>query len=140
MENLGGLIGTNMPQARRVIWQRRRADTLLLQQLRRYRSALVYPTASDTTTAPPAIPEHCIIIDATWQQAQKILNQSPYLFHLPRLSLPEGHSIYRLRRNQRQQGLCTSETAARILQLRGHRALALRLDNALSALQRACGQ
>lgn len=135
LENLGGLTGTDMPRVRRVIWQRRRADALLLHHLRQYRSALVYPAAGVAAARPVGAPDHYIIIDATWQQAQKMLHQSPYLFHLPRLSLPAVNSTYRLRRNQRRQGLCTSETAARLLRQRGHSHLAQRLDGALAELQ-----
>jgi DTW domain-containing protein YfiP len=61
-----------------------------------------------------------ILLDATWQEARKIFRKSPYLNHLPVLSLaPEQLSRYRLRRAQRESHLCTSEVAAMCLALAG---------------------
>ena len=61
-----------------------------------------------------------ILLDATWQEARKIFRKSPYLNHLPVLSLtPEQLSRYRLRRAQRDFHLCTSEVAALCLALAG---------------------
>ena len=61
-----------------------------------------------------------ILLDATWQEARKIFRKSPYLNHLPVLSLtPEQLSRYRLRRSQRDFHLCTSEVAALCLALAG---------------------
>lgn len=135
MDSLCGLTGNNMPQVRRVIWQRKAPDTLLLEQLQQHRSVLVYPATAGAEGSETEGPGHFIIIDATWQQAQKMLHQSPYLFHLPRLSLAAEKSTYRLRRNQRGQGLCTSEAAAHVLRLNGQLRLAQWLDLALAKLQ-----
>ena len=57
-----------------------------------------------------------IIIDSTWQEARKIYNRSPYLKVLEKMSIDNSvNSIYQLRRNQREGGLCTAECAAHIL-------------------------
>jgi len=70
-----------------------------------------------------------ILIDATWQQARKMVRQSPYLKALPRISLKGiQKSHYRLRRNQQAGGMSTCEAAINLLQE------ACELDNA-SALQ-----
>ena len=53
-----------------------------------------------------------LIIDATWQQSQKMLRQSPWLKNLPRVSLGSIQSQYQLRRNQQDQGLSTLESLA----------------------------
>lgn len=59
----------------------------------------------------------CILIDSTWQQARKMVRQSPYLKNLPRLSLsPTSKSQYRLRRNQLDEGMSTCEAAIGLLE------------------------
>jgi DTW domain-containing protein YfiP len=52
------------------------------------------------------------VIDGTWQEAQKMLRQSPWLKAMPKVKIvpPEGQPLesqFQLRRNQ--QGLCTME-------------------------------
>ncbi len=62
-----------------------------------------------------------IILDGTWQQAQKIYNKSHYLHSLTKLHLiTPRKSRYNLRRNQKNQGLCTVETVIEILHYVGH--------------------
>ncbi len=61
-----------------------------------------------------------ILLDATWPEARKMFRKSPYLNHLPVLSLkPEQLSTYRLRRSRRDDHFCTSEVAALCLELAG---------------------
>ena len=61
-----------------------------------------------------------VLLDATWPEARKMFRKSPYLNHLPVLSLqPEQLSRYRLRRSRREDHLCTSEVAALCLELAG---------------------
>ncbi|MEL4471009.1 tRNA-uridine aminocarboxypropyltransferase [Shewanella algae] len=58
-----------------------------------------------------------VILDATWQEAGKMYRQSPYLQSLARVELQaEQGSAFRLRRNQRQGGLCTLECIAAVWQ------------------------
>ncbi|GAB1056469.1 MAG: hypothetical protein WAqPseu_07880 [Shewanella algae] len=58
-----------------------------------------------------------VILDATWQEAGKMYRQSPYLQSLARVELQaEQGSAFRLRRNQRQCGLCTLECIAAVWQ------------------------
>jgi DTW domain-containing protein YfiP len=60
------------------------------------------------------------LLDATWPEARKMFRKSPYLDHLPVLSLQPGQlSRYRLRRSKRQDHFCTSEVAALCLALAG---------------------
>lgn len=66
-----------------------------------------------------------ILLDATWTEARKMFRKSPYLDHLPVLSLqPEQLSRYRLRRSTRAEHLCTAEVAALCLELSGDSAAA----------------
>ncbi len=57
-----------------------------------------------------------IILDATWQEARKMINKSRWLEGVPMLELStQGESEYQLRRNQQQGNLCTFEVAAQLL-------------------------
>jgi DTW domain-containing protein YfiP len=59
-----------------------------------------------------------VLLDATWPEARKMYRKSPYLDHLPVLSLaPEQISRYRLRRSKRDDHFCTSEVASLCLAL-----------------------
>lgn len=70
-----------------------------------------------------------ILLDATWPEARKMFRKSPYLDHLPVLSLaPEQVSRYRLRRSRRDDHFCTSEVASLCLDLAGDAAAAQVLD------------
>ncbi len=61
-----------------------------------------------------------VLLDATWSEAGKMFRKSPYLNHLPVLSLhPDQVSNYRLRRSSRSDHFCTSEVAALCLALAG---------------------
>jgi len=61
-----------------------------------------------------------ILLDATWPEARKMFRKSPYLNHLPVLSLAsEQISRYKLRRSRRDDHFCTSEVAALCLDLAG---------------------
>ncbi|MBY0465674.1 MAG: DTW domain-containing protein, partial [Burkholderiales bacterium] len=61
-----------------------------------------------------------VLLDATWSEARKMFRKSPYLNHLPVLSLAaEQLSRYRLRRSNRDEHFCTSEVAALCLELAG---------------------
>jgi DTW domain-containing protein YfiP len=58
-----------------------------------------------------------------------MFRKSPYLAHLPVLSLqPEHLSRYRLRRSKRDDHFCTSEVAALCLELAGYTHAAHTLD------------
>lgn len=61
-----------------------------------------------------------ILLDGTWAEARKMFGRSPYLDHLPVLSLqPDRNSRYQLRRSRREDHFCTSEVAALCLNLAG---------------------
>jgi DTW domain-containing protein YfiP len=61
-----------------------------------------------------------VLLDATWPEARKMFRKSPYLDHLPVLSLqPDQISRYKLRRSRRDDHFCTSEVASLCLNLAG---------------------
>lgn len=70
-----------------------------------------------------------VLLDATWPEARKMFRKSPYLDHLPVLSLQsEQLSRYRLRRSQRDAHFCTSEVAALCMALAGEVQVAQTLE------------
>ncbi|MDX3774170.1 DTW domain-containing protein [Chromatiaceae bacterium AAb-1] len=81
--------------ARQILWQRKAPDPQLLQQLQQGNAALVYPATEQQPSLPPRHFSHLILLDATWQEAAKMLRQSPYLQQAPRVSLtPQAQSAY----------------------------------------------
>lgn len=124
-------------------WQRKAADQRLLVLSEKQQLGLVYPLQADTAQAcyllqqgqyqaqnPAAITElatclnesikHWVLLDATWQEASKMLRQSPYLQSCYRLAIkPDTPSLYRLRRNQKEGALCTAEVVMELLQQTG---------------------
>lgn len=70
-----------------------------------------------------------ILLDGTWPEARKMFRKSPYLAHLPVLSLnPAQLSRYQLRRSCNVEHLCTAEVAALCLDLAGEKQAASALD------------
>ena len=70
-----------------------------------------------------------ILLDGTWSEARKMFRKSPWLDHLPVLSLnPDQISQYKLRRSRRNDHFCTSEVAALCMSLAGDRMAEQTLD------------
>ena len=77
------------------------------------------PAHVQEQTSPPKRPLF-VLLDATWPEARKMFRKSPYLDHLPVLSLQSAQlSQYKLRRSTRDDHFCTSEVAALCLELAG---------------------
>jgi DTW domain-containing protein YfiP len=124
--NTGSLVAEVLGEkARIVVWDRVTPDPGLLRAIAESSIALLYPSVDSQLVSEVAHVENYIIIDGTWQEAQKIYNRSPYLKDLPAVNvLANEPSAYNLRRNQRQGGLCTAECAIEILSARGYSTLA----------------
>lgn len=122
LSNTGRLLLNALPQARLHLWQRKEPLQALFEG---YRAVLLFPGGCGEsvgyTHAQEAVlgqgddeePIMWVLLDSTWQQAQKMVRQSPALQALPRLSMTADGSRYHLRRNQ--QGLSTLEAAAAVL-------------------------
>ena len=83
----------------------------------------------DVRADPPHQRPLFVLLDGTWAEARKMFRKSPYLDHLPVLSLqPEQISNYRLRRSNRDDHFCTSEVAALCLALAGESQVAQTLE------------
>ena len=142
--NTGWLIADVVPSTFAFGWARTEVDPALIALLAdpQWQPYLVFPgefVASErvVTGLQPAEAPGCnqgkrtlfVLLDATWPEARKIFRKSPYLDHLPVLSLhSEQRSKYRLRRSQRDNHLCTSEVAALCLELAGETLAAQTLD------------
>ncbi len=76
-----------------------------------------------------------VLLDATWPEARKMFRKSPYLDHLPVLSLQADQvSRYQLRRSRRNDHFCTSEVASLCLELAGEALAAQTLEAYLDVL------
>ena len=104
-----------------VVWDRVKPDPELLKYIGEGSIALLYPSADSQFVSEVSDYQNYIIIDGTWQEAQKIYNRSPYLKDLPSIEIPVNKpSAYNLRRNQREGCLCTAECAIEILRIKGY--------------------
>jgi DTW domain-containing protein YfiP len=85
--------------------------------------------AAGASAGKPARRPLFVLLDATWPEARKMFRKSPYLNHLPVLSLQsEQLSRYKLRRSQRDEHFCTSEVAALCMALAGEERVADTLE------------
>jgi len=131
--NTGRLIIDCLPNTRLYKWHRTEPDQSLLDHLAKtnYQHWLVFPSddplqAHRIKCFEPSVAMNkgkinsFILLDATWQQAAKMFRKSPYLNHLPLISMaPERESQYKLRRKSQDHHLCTAEIASELLNIAG---------------------
>ena len=128
--NTGWLIADVVPDTFAFGWVRTEVDPALLALLAdpQWQPYVVFPgefVAPERVVGfVPDLPTGqrplFILLDATWPEARKMFRKSPYLNHLPVLSLnPEQVSRYQLRRSRRDDHFCTSEVASLCLELAG---------------------
>lgn len=131
--NTGGLAKSIVPEiVEQIIWARNTPNSSLLDAINHENTVLLYPV-DDAEAAPIESFENIILLDATWQEARKMFNKSPYLKSLPRAQIkPRQVSQYQLRRNQPEGGLCTAECVVEILIAKNHLDIAERLDAAFT--------
>ena len=131
--NTGWLIADVVPDTWAFGWARTEVDPALLALLAdpQWQPYLVFPgefvdaqrvvhsvQADAAGAGPNARRPLFVLLDATWPEARKMFRKSPYLDHLPVLSLaPEQISRYRLRRSKRDDHFCTCEVASLCLAL-----------------------
>ncbi|MCD9476686.1 tRNA-uridine aminocarboxypropyltransferase [Photobacterium phosphoreum] len=124
--NTGVLMTRTLPSCRVEMWHRTQPPQALLDQLKNpyYQAWLVFPSDEQHPALPLTLPTATdtkillIILDATWQEARKIVRKSPWLNQLPRIAItPQHTSSYALRRNQQPGHLCTCEVGIELLNL-----------------------
>lgn len=112
----------------RIVWARNTPNPALLDVIKRGDTVLLYP-ADNADAVPIESFENIILLDATWQEARKMFNHSPYLKNLPRAHIkPRQVSRYQLRRNQPDEGLCTAECVVEILTAKNKIDIAKRVE------------
>jgi DTW domain-containing protein YfiP len=125
--NTGWLIADVIEDTLAFPWSRTEVDPQLLELLAdpQWQPYVVFPgefvapqrVVSEVHLAEGKRPLF-ILLDATWSEARKMFRKSPYLEHLPVLSLEaEQLSRYKLRRSKRDDHFCTAEVAALCLEL-----------------------
>lgn len=126
--NSGVLMTRTLPSCRVELWHRTQPPHVLLDQLKddRYQPWLVFPADEQHPATPLTLSNTdvnhptplFIILDATWQEARKMVRKSPWLNQLPRIAItPQHASNYALRRNQQPGHLCTCEVGIELLAL-----------------------
>ena len=99
-----------------ILWERTKPNKKLLDLIERGRVALLYPHEVSEMLCETTSYDAYVLIDSTWQEARKIYNQSPYLQNLPCVKIHTNKkSVYILRRNQKEYGLCTAEIVVEVL-------------------------
>ncbi|MBT9492160.1 MAG: DTW domain-containing protein [Paucibacter sp.] len=142
--NTGWLIADMVADTFAFGWARTETDPALLALLQdpQWQAYVVFPgefVAPERVVRSVEIPAAAgaeptkrplfILLDATWSEARKMFRKSPYLDHLPVLSLElEQISQYKLRRSRRDDHFCTSEVAALCLSLAGEELAAQTLE------------
>jgi DTW domain-containing protein len=126
--------------AEQVRWDRANPPARLVEEIAEGGVALIYPGAADEAGGDLTGIERFIIIDGTWNEARKIHQRSPYLRHVRRFSLKTAEiSVYNLRKNQKQAGLCTAECVIEVLRCTGNIAAAEQLQERFLAFIRPPG-
>ena len=126
--------------AEQVRWDRMNPPVRLVEEIEAGGVALVYPGAVDENEGDLSGITQLIIIDGTWHEARKIHQRSPYLQKIRRISLETGEkSMYNLRKNQKESGLCTAECVIEVLRRSGDVAAAERLQERFLAFIRPPG-
>lgn len=124
----------------RIVWERVNPNKYLIELIENNEALLLYskgePAATVSSESSSANSsanstvviqnyENIIIIDATWQESQKIFNQSAYLKNAPQCLLKTANeSSYKLRNNQPKGGLCTIECIIEVLKIKGQHQIA----------------
>ncbi|MBR9789672.1 MAG: DTW domain-containing protein [Vibrionaceae bacterium] len=123
--NTGKLLQQCKLNVEQAIWDRKQPPSELLARLK---DSSLYPVLlfphEDALTLDQVAEQSqqqsrkplFIILDATWQEARKMINKSRWLEGIPLMGLTtQGDSHYQLRRNQQQGNLCTFEVASQLL-------------------------
>jgi DTW domain-containing protein YfiP len=126
--------------AEQVLWDRVNPPARLMEEIEAGGVALIYPGAPDAECCDLTGIRQVILIDGTWQEARKIHQRSPYLHKLRRVCLKmDEKSVYNLRKNQKESGLCTAECVIEILRSTGEISRAEQLQESFLAYIRPLG-
>ncbi|WP_058913185.1 tRNA-uridine aminocarboxypropyltransferase [Entomohabitans teleogrylli] len=137
--NTGRLIADILPDTTAFLWSRTEPPRDLLELVNdtRRQPMVVFPASyaqppRQVLSAPPADgkPPLFIMLDGTWTEARKMFRKSPWLDHLPVISVNlQQTSAYQLREPHAPGQLCTAEVAMALLELAGDCHAADNLNN-----------
>ncbi len=101
--NTGTLVVEVLGNKAKVIpWERVNRNSELSECIKKGSIGLLYPKDDSITMSEACVHDNYIVLDGTWQEAQKIYNKSPYLKSLPTIKIEtDQKSLYTLRRNQK---------------------------------------
>ncbi|MES0299998.1 tRNA-uridine aminocarboxypropyltransferase [Citrobacter sedlakii] len=126
--NTGRLIADTLPDTAAFQWSRTEPPQALLDLVQdpAYQPMVVFPASyaseeREVILAPPTDkPPLFIMLDGTWPEARKMFRKSPYLDHLPVISVDLSRlSAYHLRGIHAEGQYCTAEVAIALLDLAG---------------------
>ena len=126
--NTGSLaIDDSNEMVERILWDRVNPNKGLTKLIENNQALLLYSKGESSSAIIQAY-ENIVIIDSTWQESQKIFNQSAYLKSAPQFTLnTPNDSLYKLRANQPKGGLCTIECIIEVLRTKGENKIASEL-------------
>jgi len=111
----------------RILWDRVNPNKGLTKLIENNEALLLYSKGESSSEIIEEY-ENIVIIDATWQESQKMFNQSSYLKNATQLTLKTPNdSSYKLRGNQPKGGLCTIECIIEVLRIKGQDKIASEL-------------
>ena len=119
-----------------LVWQRKQSDPFVERGMSAGNTVLLYPSEDALSLQEVVWATHCIVLEGTWQEARKIYNRSPYLKKFQPVTLNATKPLlYRLRRNQKEQGLSTLEAVSEVLRCQSEVKLADGLMESLRNFQ-----
>ncbi|MBD1559342.1 DTW domain-containing protein [Vibrio sp. S9_S30] len=129
--NTGQWLHKSLAQCQVFEWSRTRIPAELKTMLENPNNQpiLLFPSDSSRLLTSAAIHDNSkrivfIVLDGTWQEAQKMYNRSDWLQSLPHWHIQmSGDSCYSLRRNQASGHFCTLEVGIHLLSLSHHTTL-----------------
>ncbi|WP_237324141.1 tRNA-uridine aminocarboxypropyltransferase [Vibrio penaeicida] len=129
--NTGKWLRKSLAQCQVFEWSRTSIPTELTAILENpdHQPILLFPNDSSRLLTSTAIHHSSkrivfIVLDGTWQEAQKMYNRSDWLKALPHWHIQmSGDSCYSLRRNQTSGHFCTLEVGIHLLSLSQHATL-----------------
>ncbi|GAM56335.1 hypothetical protein JCM19231_416 [Vibrio ishigakensis] len=116
--NTGKLLASCLTQVSQYEWSRTAPPVELLERIKQHDNARLLFPSENSAPLEGALSTNSlyIVLDATWQEAKKMLNKSPWLQELAQVHLDSASdSNYSLRRNQEAGNLCTFEVGSAIL-------------------------
>lgn len=135
--NTGKLIADIFPQTFAFLWSRTDVDQQILDILkdRQWQPFVVFPgefahhqqqVYDQQLPLPSDVKPLFILLDGSWREAKKMFRKSPYLQHLPMLSIDpqlrkggDYSSKYHIRKSAKLNQLATAEVAAHAVAIAG---------------------